>query len=149
MKNRSRSRWVEWLITSFTSQTLIPIEATIDQCIDIYVQLFNLVFDSGFFPECWTVGIIKPLYKNKGDLTNPENYRPITLLRCMGKVFTAILNRRLCIISEEYNILNKHQCGFRSGHSTLAVRKLFVVVLLISARHLILFGELVFGKITW
>jgi hypothetical protein len=36
----------------------------------------------------------------------------------MGKVFTAILNRRLCIISEEYNILNKNQWGFRSGHST-------------------------------
>ena len=36
------------------------IKSTIDQCIDIYVQLFNLVFDSGFSPECWTVGIIKP-----------------------------------------------------------------------------------------
>jgi transcription elongation factor GreA-like protein len=71
------------------------IKSTIDQCIDIYVQLFNLVFDSGFFPECWTVGIIRPLYKNKGDPTNPENYRPITLLSCMDKVFTAILNRRL------------------------------------------------------
>ena len=85
------------------------IKSTIDQCIYIYVKLFNLVFDSGFFPECWTVGIIRPLYKNKGDPTNPENYRPITLLSCMDKVVTAILNRRLCIISEEYNILNKNQ----------------------------------------
>jgi hypothetical protein len=110
------------------------------------MKLINLVFDSGFFPECWTVGIIKPLYTNKGDPTNPENYRPITLLSCMGKVFTAILNRRLCIISEEYDILSKNQCCFRREHSTLAVRKLFVVVLLISSRHLILFGELVFGK---
>ena len=37
------------------------VKSTIDQCIDIYVQLFNLVFDSGFPPECWTVGIINPL----------------------------------------------------------------------------------------
>jgi hypothetical protein len=36
----------------------------------------------------------------------------------MGKVFTAVLNRRLGIISEEYTILNKNQCGFRSGHPT-------------------------------
>jgi hypothetical protein len=36
----------------------------------------------------------------------------------MGKIFTAILNRRLCIISEECNISKKNQCGFRSGHST-------------------------------
>ena len=35
----------------------------------------------------------------------------------MGKVFTANLNRRLCIIFKEYNILSKNQCSFRSGHS--------------------------------
>ena len=58
------------------------------------------------------------MHKNKDDPTNLENYRPITLLSCMGKVFTAILNRRLCINSEEYYILNKNQCGFSSGHST-------------------------------
>ena len=37
------------------------IKSTIDQCIHIYVKLFSLVFDSGFFPECWTVGVMKPL----------------------------------------------------------------------------------------
>jgi hypothetical protein len=37
------------------------IQYTIGQCIHIYVKLLNLVFDSGFFPECWTVGNIKPL----------------------------------------------------------------------------------------
>ena len=36
----------------------------------------------------------------------------------MGKVLTAILNGRLCIISEEYDIFSKIQCGYRSGHST-------------------------------
>jgi hypothetical protein len=37
------------------------IKSTIDQCIHIDVKVFNLVFDSGCLPECWTVGIIKPL----------------------------------------------------------------------------------------
>ena len=37
------------------------IKSTIDQCIHIGVKVFNLVFDSGCLPECWTVGIIKPL----------------------------------------------------------------------------------------
>ena len=133
------------------------IKSTIDQCMHIYVKFLNLVFDSGCLPECWTVGIINHC-KKKVDPTNPENYRPY--LSSMGKVFTAILNRRLCIISKEYNILSKNQCGFRSWHSTcdnifilhnlislnLAVGKHFVVVLLISERHLILFGKLIFGK---
>ena len=84
------------------------IKSTIDQCIHIDVKVFNLVFDSGCLPECWTVGIINHCKKKKGDPTNPENYRPY--LSSMGKVFTAILNRRLCIISKEYNILSKNQC---------------------------------------
>ena len=37
------------------------IKSTIDQCIHIDVKLLSLVFDSGCLPECWTVGIIKPL----------------------------------------------------------------------------------------
>jgi hypothetical protein len=37
------------------------IQYTIGQCIHIYVKLLNLVIDSGFFPECWTVGNIKPM----------------------------------------------------------------------------------------
>ena len=94
------------------NEYILYIKSTIDQCIHIYVKLFNLVFDSGFCPECWTVVIIKPLYENKGDPTNPENYLSITRLSCMGKVFTAILNRRLCIISEEYDILNKKSVRF-------------------------------------
>ena len=53
----------------------------------VYTKLFNLIFDSGVIPESWTVGIIKPIYKNKGDSKLPENYRPITLLSCFRKTF--------------------------------------------------------------
>ena len=94
------------------------IKSTLDDCIFVYVKLFNLIYDSGYIPESWTVGIIKPLYKNKGDPKNPENYRPITLISCLGKVFTAVLNNRLCLISDEFKILNDSQSGFRRGYST-------------------------------
>ena len=73
---------------------------------------------SGHIPESWTVGIIKPLYKSKGDPTLPENYRPITILSCMGKLFTAILNSRLNNYLEENNLLNETQAGFRASYST-------------------------------
>lgn len=45
----------------------------------IYVKLFNLILDAGTIPELWTIVIINPIYKNKGDKTKPENYRPNTL----------------------------------------------------------------------
>ena len=86
--------------------------------IDIYVQLFNLVFDSGILPEEWLIGHMIPVYKNKGDKMNPKNYRPITLLSCLGKVFTSILNDRLNIFIEENKLLHENQAGFRHGYST-------------------------------
>lgn len=43
----------------------------------------------------WTIGLIKPLYKGKGSLNDVDNYRGITLLSCLGKLFTAILNERI------------------------------------------------------
>ena len=84
----------------------------------IYFKLFNLIHESGNIPESWIVGIIKPLYKRKGDPTLPENYRPITILNCMGKLFTAILNSRLNNYLKENNLLNETQAGFRSLFST-------------------------------
>ena len=64
------------------------------------------------------IGVIKPLYKNKGDPTLPENYHPITILRCMGKLFTAILNTRLNTFLEVSSMLNETQCGLRASYST-------------------------------
>lgn len=61
----------------------------------IYVKFFNAVFDSGIIPSAWLKGIIRPIYKNKGDVKNVENFRPITILSCLGKLFTSMLNNRL------------------------------------------------------
>ena len=41
--------------------------STISYMSPIYVKLFNIIFDSRIMPDAWTVGNIKPIYKNKGD----------------------------------------------------------------------------------
>ena len=59
------------------------------------------------------------MYKNKGDADDPHNYRGITLLSCLDKLFTSIINDRLTHISNRYAIVQETQAGFRQGYSTL------------------------------
>ena len=94
------------------------IKSTINIMLPIYVKLVNIVFDTGVIPESWLTGNILLIYKNKGDIQNPENYRPITLLSCLGKVFTAIINNRLNDYSNDKHITSDVQAGFRKGFST-------------------------------
>ena len=81
-------------------------------------RLFNIVFASNHFPEEWSYGFIIPIFK-KGDHSLAENYRGITLLSCLGKLFTQILNKRLEHYLEDKEILPRELCGFRSNHSTI------------------------------
>ena len=83
-----------------------------------YKILFNIILDNGIVPSDWTKGNIIPIYKNKGSKNDPANYRPITLLSCIGKVFTSILNSRLTKFLEVNEILNETQSGFRKDYST-------------------------------
>ena len=79
--------------------------------------LFNKLYEIGYFPESWTEGHIIPIFK-KGDKNEASNYRGITLLSIIGKLFTRILNSRLNTWAEEYNIYVEAQAGFRKGMGT-------------------------------
>ena len=87
-------------------------------CLEIIVDLFNLILDTGYVPTEWGLGMIYPLYKNKGSVKDPDNYRGITLLSCTGKLFTACLNKRISYYVDDA-ILGEEQAGFREGYSTI------------------------------
>ena len=89
-----------------------------EKLIPVYVALFNLVLDTGIIPDPWLEGIIRPIYKRNGSPQNRENYRPITILSCFGKLFTAILNARLANVLIHNNIIEENQADFRSSYST-------------------------------
>jgi hypothetical protein len=73
------------------------------------VKIFNIVFASGIIPDFWSESYICPIYKNKGDPKNPDNYRGITILSCFGKLFTCILNNRLFNYLESLGLLCEEQ----------------------------------------
>lgn len=82
------------------------------------VKIFNNVLNSSTFPKIWNSGLIKTIYKKKGDPSLPTNYRGITLNSCLSKLFTSVLQNRLVKFLEENNILNDEQFGFRSNLRT-------------------------------
>ena len=94
------------------------LKSTITVMSPLYVKLFNVIFDKSIVPETLTLGNIKPIFKNKGNPKDPENYRPITLLSNFGKLFTAILNNRLNKIADKYDIIRGSQSGFRKHFPT-------------------------------
>ena len=81
-------------------------------------KLFNIILESGKYPQEWNIGFIVPIFK-KGDRADPNNYRGITLLSCLSKLFTSILNTRLYEFLIENEHIKKEQGGFRKKHSTI------------------------------
>lgn len=84
----------------------------------VLCKLFNYMFWSFEFPEDWTYGIVVPIHK-KDNLSDPNNYRPITLVSVFSKIFTTLLNQRLLSWAESSGALTEFQFGFRTGKSTV------------------------------
>ncbi len=89
-----------------------------EQLKHIIVDLFNKLYNNGYFPEQWTTGVIVPIFK-KGDRAQPENYRGITLTSTLSKLFTYTLNQRMLQWSEENNVSTQSQFAYKPGYSTL------------------------------
>ena len=51
------------------------------------LALFNYIFQNGVYPDMWSHGIVNPIFK-AGKMCSPENYRKITLLSSLGKLFS-------------------------------------------------------------
>ncbi|KAK0152499.1 LINE-1 reverse transcriptase [Merluccius polli] len=78
--------------------------------------LCSIAWTSGAVPLDWQTGVVVPLFK-KGDRRVCSNYRGITLLSLPGKVYSGVLERRVCRIVESR--IREEQCGFRPGRGTV------------------------------
>src|SRR5678815_1650706 len=67
----------------------------------------------GIVPRDWRRAVIVPLYKGKGEKGNCRNYRGISLLSVVGKVYAGILVERVRRVTE--GLISEEQGAFRSG----------------------------------
>ena len=85
--------------------------------IDIIRAIFNAIYLKSYFPKLWKVGHIIPIFK-PGDSFDPSNYRGLTVSRCLGKLFTLVINKRLIEFLDARNIFSHYQTRFRRGYRT-------------------------------
>ena len=81
-------------------------------------KLFNLCLTRGVFPEALKIAEVVPIYK-KGNVCEPTNYRPISLLSQFSKIFEKLLFNRVIEYLEKFRLLSTRQYGFRKNSSTI------------------------------
>ena len=77
----------------------------------ILENIFNTIITKGIYPDCLKNANVTPLFKN-GDKLSVANYRPISVLSSINKIFERLLFNRLIDFSQTYNILSPSQFGF-------------------------------------
>ena len=94
-------------------------------------KLIQVVWSEELVPPKWREGLIVNLFK-KGDKEDPGNYRGITLLSVVGKVFCKIVSDRLVWHLESGGVLHEGQAGFRAKRS--CVDNIYVLSELVQGR---------------
>ena len=85
--------------------------------VPILTSLVNKSLTQGIFPSLLKCANVCPIFK-KNDPEKCENYRPISLLSNLGKIFEKVMYSRVSYFLDNCNILYEKQFGFRKGHST-------------------------------
>ena len=83
----------------------------------VLIKLFNDILNTGIFPQCWRVALIVLIHK-KGHITDLDNYRGISLLSVLSKIFSAIMNNRIMEWAVNNNKFSPSQLGFMKGIRT-------------------------------
>ena len=84
----------------------------------ILANIFNQSITNGVYPDSLKIARVSPIHK-KGDVTDPNNYRPISVLNLLNKIFEKIIHKRLYKYLTKFNLIYKYQFGFREGYSTM------------------------------
>ena len=84
----------------------------------ILAKLFNKCLKESCFPDCWKVSSVVPVFKNVGERSTAKNYRPVSLLSVVSKVFEKLVNNRIVDHLEKCGLFSDFQNGFRSSQST-------------------------------
>jgi hypothetical protein len=85
--------------------------------LDLLLKMINLSLVVGL-PKSWKSAVVTMIPKKESNSNNPTEYRPISLLSCIGKLAERIIKNRLYFFLETNNLLSPAQSGFRNCRGT-------------------------------
>ena len=80
----------------------------------ILAELFNKCLKGSCFPDSWKVSSVVPVFKDVGERSTAKNYRPVSLLSVVSKVFEKLVTDRIVDHLEICGLFSDFQYGFRS-----------------------------------
>ena len=80
--------------------------------------IINLTLKQGIFPDSLKIAKVIPIFK-QGSRSSCANYRPISVLCALSKIFERCILNQLIFYCLTENILVPNQYGFRSGYNTI------------------------------
>ena len=84
----------------------------------ILAKLFDKCLKQSCFSDCWKVSSVVLVFINVREKSTPKNYRPVSLLSVVCKVFEKLANNRIADHLEKCSFFSDFQYGFRSSRST-------------------------------
>ena len=79
--------------------------------------IFNRSLSSSLFPDLWKIAHVMPVFK-ANDPSVTSNYRPISLISCIGKLFERVVYKHIYNFLIENDLIYKYQSGFLPNHSS-------------------------------
>ncbi|KAJ9516566.1 hypothetical protein QJQ45_015254, partial [Haematococcus lacustris] len=96
---------------------------------DTIHQLFIIMWATGCTPTTWKTSDTCLLYKDKGQETDLNSYRPVGLANTVYKLWTSLITKILSEYAEANGMLSKNQAGFRSHRNTTQQLQMLVMAL--------------------
>ena len=81
----------------------------------LLAELFNMCLNQFYFPDCWKVSLVVPVFKHVGKRPKTKNYHSVSLLFVVSKVFEKLENNRIVDHLERCGLFSDFQYRFRSS----------------------------------
>ena len=81
-------------------------------------HIFNLSLYQVLLPSDWKIARVNPIFKNKDDKSDPNNYRPISVVPTIAKIIEKAVKLQIVKYLTKNNLLTQSQSAYRENHST-------------------------------